>query len=157
MIVFGIDPGPTESAWATWDGEIILSMGMIKNSSMLGLIKINMFNPSAILMVEGIQSYGRVVGKETFDTCLMIGRILEAAHVPWEQMEQHILYRPAIKAYLCGTVRANDADIRGTLIKRLGKEVTRGCKNHIWSALSVAVVAYKIRSEKIHIEKRRIS
>jgi hypothetical protein len=92
---------------------------------------------------EMIASYGMAVGASTFETCVWIGRFIEVARV-----EVELIYRKDIKLFLCGTMRAKDANIRQALLDRIGPHGTKaqpgptyGIKSHTWAALAVAVFA----------------
>jgi hypothetical protein len=90
-----------------------------------------------------IASYGMAVGASTFETCVWIGRFIEVARVDVE-----LIFRKDIKLFLCGTMRAKDANIRQALIDKIGPQGTKktpgptyGIKSHSWAALAVAVYA----------------
>ena len=93
-----------------------------------------------------IACYGMPVGAETFETCLMIGRILEI----WERrnIPHRLVFRREVKMHLCGTMKAKDPNIRQALIDKLGVVGTKknpgplhGVSSHLWAALAVAVFA----------------
>lgn len=158
MIVIGIDPGPDASAFVVWDGVGIIDNAILGNQDMISFVKArNVKIAGYHFAIEGIQNFGKVVGKDVFKTCIMIGRILEAGGIGIDYEKLHIVYRPAIKAFLCGTVRAKDKDIRQALISILGKEVTKGVSSHIWSALAVAVYYYQNFISAANLKKREVS
>jgi hypothetical protein len=144
MRIFAIDPGPTESAYVEYDGVKPLDAGIIANES-LRLAVMDRHDCDA-LAIEGIACYGMAVGKETFDTCIWIGRFIER----WG-CKHTLVYRPDVKLHLCKSARAKDANVRQALIDRYGpsKAVAvglkkspgplYGIKSHMWSALAVAV------------------
>jgi hypothetical protein len=98
-----------------------------------------------------IASYGMPVGREVFETCLWIGRFVEA----WASRggEYRLVYRREVKLHLCESVRANDANIRAALIDRFGPGKPAaigtkkapgplyGLKGDEWAALGVALTA----------------
>jgi hypothetical protein len=93
--------------------------------------------------IEMIASYGMAVGASTFETCVWIGRFTEVARV-----EPVLCYRKDIKLFLCGTMRAKDANVRQALLDFVGPQGTKakpgttyGIKSHSWAALAVAVFA----------------
>lgn len=154
--VVGIDPGTEQSAGVILSGRHIRSAVWIPNADMLVWMR-NISGP-AVLAVEMVASYGMAVGQETFDTCLWVGRFVEA----WDQ-DWHLLYRkkanppfPAITMHLCKTTRAKDSNIRQALIDRFGpgKAAAIGTKKapgplhgisgDRWSALAVAVVCQDV-------------
>ncbi len=96
-----------------------------------------------------VGSYGASIGKTTFDTAIMIGRLEQTldSFVPVEKIP-----RQTIRAHLCPKVRANDKTVRDALISRFArfdKERGKGTRddrdffygvaNDIWSAFAVGV------------------
>src|SRR5678809_428964 len=65
--------------------------------------------------IEMIASYGMAVGREVFETCLWIGRFVQAA-----RGEHTLVYRRDVKMHLCGNNAARDSNIRQALIDRFG-------------------------------------
>jgi len=154
--VVGIDPGTEQSAGVILSRRVIMKSVWLPNSDMLRWLRD--FPAPAVLAVEMVASYGMAVGQETFDTCLWVGRFVEA----WDQ-DWHLLYRkkanppfPAITMHLCKTTRAKDTNIRQALIDRFGpgKAAAIGVKRKPgplygisgdkWSALAVAVVCQDV-------------
>lgn len=97
------------------------------------------------LAIEMIASYGMPVGREVFDTCVWIGRFVQAWNAP-----HTLVYRRDVKMFLCGNNTAKDGNIRQALIDRYGgKDAAIGNKrapgplygisNDVWSALAVGV------------------
>src|SRR5699024_5972970 len=101
--------------------------------------------PGERLVVEMIASDGMPVGREVFETCLWIGRFIQAAG------GAELVYRRDVKLHLCGSARAKDANIRQALIDRFGPGREKaigikaqpgplyGFKRDMWAALAVAV------------------
>jgi hypothetical protein len=142
--LLAIDPGPTESAFVVFNGERITELGIEPSRELLTRFHRETFDVEH-LAVEGIQSYGMAVGKEVFDTCIWIGRYIEAA-----QAGHTIVYRSEVKLHLCKSARAKDPNIRAAILDRFGgKERAIGRKkapgplygvsSHCWSALAVAL------------------
>jgi len=106
------------------------------------------------IAIEMIASYGMAVGRTTFETCVWIGRFIEAMARENHNTDNHTLvYRKDVKMTLCGSMRAKDANIRRELLDRYpetggGKTPQIGTKpkpgplygvsSHAWSALAVA-------------------
>ncbi|CAB4218380.1 hypothetical protein UFOVP1596_18 [uncultured Caudovirales phage] len=142
MKILAIDPGTTESAYVVWDGQLIHAKGKIINADLKGLLHHCEAN---VMAVEMIASYGMPVGKEVFETCLFIGKLLER----WEALERlpaELIYRKDIKIHHCGSMKAKDGNIRQALIDRFGVPgtkkqpgITYGVSNDIWSALAIGV------------------
>lgn len=151
MRILAIDPGNTMSAWCELvDGEPV-SAGKEPNAEVLHHVRNGWAPDGAPLAIEMIASYGMAVGREVFETCLWIGRFMEA----WEARggTVRLVYRKDVKLFLCHTVRATDSNIRAALLDRFGpgREVAvgtkrapgplYGIKGDEWSALAVALTA----------------
>ena len=105
------------------------------------------FEKAVIETIVG--SYGASIGRTTFDTAIMIGR-LEQALFSFVKVEK--IPRQTIRAHLCPKCRANDKTVRDALIERFAlfdKERGKGTKNKrdffygfsadMWSAYAVGV------------------
>lgn len=148
-ITLAIDPGNEQSAWCVLMDGRPTSAGKDLNASVLQLLRMEPMD--RLLAVEMIASYGMPVGREVFETCLWIGRFVEA----WASRggEYLLVYRREVKLHLCESVRANDANIRAALIDRFGPGKTAaigtkktpgplyGLKGDEWAALGVALTA----------------
>ncbi len=96
-----------------------------------------------------IACYGMAVGKSVFDTCVWIGRFIQAWHKDYTK-----IYRRDVKIFLCNSPRAKDGNVRQAIIDRYppdgdGKIPQIGTKkkpgqlfgihDDIWAALGVAM------------------
>ena len=153
-MILALDPGPEKTAYVWMAGDFIISSGYVSNQMMLAIIddyvdsRNKGYESPSLLCVEMISSYGMPVGAEVFETCVWIGRFIEA----WDGHYRKI-YRKDVKLALCGNMRAKDPNVRQALIDRFGpgKEKAIGTKAHrgplygisgdMWSALAIAVVA----------------
>ena len=136
--ILAIDPGTVQSAYVYWDSgqKVITDKGILLNQDMVKYLT-SYYKPGSNMddvVIEMIASYGMPVGKEVFNTCVWIGRFYQASLYP-----VHLIYRKEVKMFLCGNMRAKDANIRQALIDMLGKDVTKGVSKDVWSALAVAV------------------
>lgn len=156
MIVLAIDPGTTHSAFVVYDGRRPTDYGKLENEFLRadithsGTTGARFYNVDSIA-VEMIASYGMPVGYEVFDTCVEIGRILEAWTHAWRYPKPAtLIYRKDVKLHLCNSPRANDASIRQALIDRyggkeraIGRKASQGplygISADVWSALAIAV------------------
>lgn len=142
--MIAIDPGPAQSAWVQYDGSQVLAAGIESNDDVLRRIYCE-WGADEELVIEMIASYGMPVGREVFETCVWIGRFMEAAG------GAELVYRKDVKLHLCGSPRAKDANIRQALIDRFGPGKDKaigtkakpgplyGFKADMWAALAVAV------------------
>ena len=142
MRFYAIDPGYTQSAWILMDDRWPLRFGIDTNENVIELVR----QREAPLVVEMIASYGMPVGREVFETCLWIGRFIEAAKGVHTK-----IYRKDVKMTLCNSTRAKDANVRQALIDRYGPGKERavgvkarpgplyGFKADLWAALGVGV------------------
>ena len=148
MKIFAIDAGTENSAFVIYKtGGGIIDHGIVPNTEMRQLLIGREYD---IVSCEMIACYGMPVGASTFVTCLWIGRFMEVART-----EFLLVYRKDIKLFLCGSMRAKDANIRQALIDRLGPQgttknrgATYGIKSHTWAALAVAVFTAETKTKK---------
>lgn len=149
--ILALDPGPAMTAWCELvDGEPSRT-DKVSNLDLLTSIRSGLMGAADVFAVEMIASYGMAVGKEVFETCLWIGRFVEAYESKYAPAL--LIYRRDVKLFLCESNRANDANIRAALIDRFGpgkdKAIGKkscpgplyGIKGDEWSALAVAVTA----------------
>lgn len=153
MRLLAIDPGTEQSGYCVFDGDTVTASGVMPNTEMLAYVQRGHFEINAHkLAIEMIASYGMPVGREVFETCLWIGRFVQAWHNP---DAVQLIYRRDVKTHLCGTAKAKDANIRQALLDRFprtggGKTPQVGTKaapgplygvsTHAWAALAVAML-----------------
>ena len=147
-MLLAIDPGNEESAYVLYDGSArtIADKGKSPNTEVLELVwSTSVWVNADHLAIEMIASYGMPVGREVFETCVWIGRFIQAWRRP-----HALVYRRDVKLHLCGSPRAKDGNVRTALIDRWGgkdKAIGRkkspgplyGVSADIWQALAVAV------------------
>ena len=151
MNILAIDPGPTHSAWVLYDpvARAVLNHGKDRNDD----VRRALYEDDTPLVIEGVASYGRPVGMETFNTCIWIGRFIEAIPDPGSAK---LIYRRDVKRHLCGTEnKVNDAVIRQRLIDLWGGKAAAigrkaspgplyGLHADEWQALALAVTCAEI-------------
>ena len=150
MKIIAIDPGSEKSAYVYYENGNIILHGILENEDMIEQLGTDIYSDEDELVIEMIASYGMPVGKSVFETCVWIGRFIQA----WRPMPAHKIYRSEVKIYLCNSMRAKDGNIRQALIDRYpatggGKCPQIGTKKEpgplygvskdIWSALAMAV------------------
>ncbi len=157
-MIFAIDPGPIHSAWCEYvDGRVRNSAIEANATVRQRLIeRRRKWNFGSQLAIEMIACYGMPVGADTFDTCVWIGRFIEASNT-----DPALVYRKDVKMHLCHTMRAKDANIRQALLDlfpatgggktpQVGTKKQPGplfgVKSHVWAALAVAVTLEAQRS-----------
>lgn len=145
-MICAIDPGPQFSAYVLYADGAIEAKGKVPNEELIEMLRSDdgVLSFADVLAVEMIASYGMPVGREVFETCVWIGKFIEASGVGVE-----LVYRKDVKLHLCGNPRAKDGNIRQALIDRfggpaaIGKKATPGVlygiSADIWAALAVAV------------------
>lgn len=145
MNVLAIDPGSTDSAYVILGEDYKpIAHEKVPNETLLAHIQTDFIEHGITdLAVEMIASYGMPVGKEVFETCVWIGRFLQAAdYIPVKRF----IYRKDEKMNLCGSMKAKDGNIRQALIDRFGIVGTKrapgwwyGFSKDQWSAAAVGV------------------
>lgn len=149
MSILAIDPGTDQSAFIVWDGRATKT-GFVPNAELLAMIR-HRWDLFESVAVEMVACYGMPVGREVFETCLVIGRILEICDsIP---TPARLVYRRDIKLHLCGSARAKDGNVRQALIDKHGAPGTKkqpgatyGISGHLWAALAVADYAAETRT-----------
>lgn len=136
VILLAIDPGPVESAFVVWNGSDIGEYGKVSNAEMLSMCQ----DHGEACVIEMIASYGMPVGAEVFETCVWIGRFMEAFG------GADRLTRIQVKSHLCHSARAKDGNVRQAVIDRLGSPGTKrspgatyGISGDCWQALALAL------------------
>lgn len=156
-MLLAIDPGNTQSAYCLLDKDRKpVEHGKVPNEQLMEYVRHyrenhpeNAYRLDAVV-IEMVASYGMAVGKEVFWTCVMVGRLTEAAesiHVPVDY-----IYRMEEKMTLCHDSRAKDTNIRQALIDRYAKHDLKngkgtkqnpdwfyGFANDTWSAYAVGI------------------
>lgn len=102
--------------------------------------------------IEMIASYGMAVGQSVFETCVWIGRFIQALEDNYYNDSLKFIYRKDEKMNLCGSMKAKDSNIAQALIDRFapntpnkGKGTKKepgwfyGFKKDIWQAYAVGV------------------
>lgn len=136
--VLAIDPGNIYTAFFFLRGDQTIGrFGKVLNSEARTVLKTATYD---FLAVEAVASYGMAVGKEVFETCIQIGRLVEAAPVP-----ACLITRLEIKLAICRSPKANDSSIRTALIDAYGMPGTKkspgktyGITADCWAALALA-------------------
>ena len=149
-MIVGIDPGPAQSGWVVLNDRKLEACGVTDNHGIAVMIHERWLEDIAI---EMIASYGMAVGKETFETCVWIGRFMEATGDP-ERVR--LIFRKDVKIHVCDNAHAKDSNVRqalidmfpptgGGAIKQIGTKKQPGplygMNTHAWAALAVAVTA----------------
>lgn len=151
MLIWACDPGTLQSALVVVDVShvykqpIVVEACTVLNAALLPRLETAPLGST--LVIEGMESFGMPVGYEVLETCVWIGRFLQC----WPNPNAHRLTRRQVKLHLCGSMQANDAHVRTTLLDRFGpgKELAigttkrrgplYGLKGHEFSALAVAM------------------
>lgn len=152
-MIIALDPGTIETAviCINLTSKRFVHEGVKNNEDVLIQIKALKRTRTAddVLAIEMVACYGMPVGHEVFETCVWIGRFIEA----WDGRYE-LIYRKDVKIHFCNDSRAKDPNIRQALIDRFGPVGTKnnpgvlyGIKSHLWAALAVGV--YYADSEKI--------
>lgn len=154
MITIGIDPGTTESGYVILDQGAIRESGVIVNAEMLELVK---RVDSDVLAIEWIQAMGMAVGKEVFETCMWVGRFVQASRTTAETVR--LIPRNKIKLHHCNSNRAKDANIAAALREKYGEKGTKkapgfffGVNSHAWQACAVAFYVHEGATHKDEIQ-----
>lgn len=150
-MILALDPGTTQTGWVLFDGRRVTDSGVMPNARLLEAVK---KSDASLLAIEMIASYGMPVGREVFETCVWIGRFVQAWRAP---DDVRMVYRKDVKMHLCGSARAKDPNVRQALIdlfppsgggacRQIGTKSQPGplygVSSHAWPALGVAVTEH---------------
>lgn len=150
--IYGVDPGTTTTGWVLWNGHSVIDgAAEERNEDFLErLRRAADANMGAPMYIEMIASYGMPVGKETFQTCVWIGRFTEVWDIlgyPWQYC-----YRTNIRTHHCHDARAGDSNVNAALRDKYGSKGTKKnpgpmhkVSSHMWSALAVACYALETK------------
>lgn len=165
MIVFAIDPGNINSAYAVMQTRTdqdyeLLEFGKHTNKECMAKMldwAEGDFQPD-VIVIERVASYGLAVGKEVFETCEWIGRFSQEGE---KYIKVDYIYRKDEKITICGSMKAKDSNIRQALIDRFATKDFKngkGSKNDpdyfygvskdCWAAIAVAVSYLDIEKEQ---------
>lgn len=152
--LLAIDPGNTESGWVLIDADTRrpVEHGKTPNTRLIELVAgPGMHTDHAT--IEMVASYGMAVGADVFETCVWIGRYVEAIR-RYQLVNPRLIYRRDIKLHHCHTAKAKDSNIRQALVDRFapgqpnhGKGTKanpgwfHGFRADIWQAYALAVYA----------------
>jgi hypothetical protein len=109
------------SAFLVYDGTKPVEFGKVPNAELLARIQAGN-DVGCHLAIESMVSYGQMVGQEVFDTCVWIGRLIEAWSAHHGDKSYTFHRRADIKSHICGSAKANDSGVREALIYRFGGE-----------------------------------
>lgn len=120
MIVMGIDPGPTHSAYAlVREDYSLVTAAKVPNAQIAVTDRYSgSLNDLAHVAIEGIACYGRPVGRETFETAYMVGEcrlLCRLANVAYT-----IYARPEYANAIAGCGKVTDAVLYQALRLRFG-------------------------------------
>lgn len=135
--IVAIDPGPTESAWIQYDTE----SGPEDFAFEINEVIVETLATRALLVdtlvIEKMQHYGSgmPIGDSVLDTCIWIGQFKQE----FGRHRTVLIPNPVIRAQLCRSIRASQANIHQALVDRFGgkdKAVggvkCRKCKGKGW-------------------------
>ena len=164
-MILGIDPGNELSAYCLCDYDTLkpISFGKVDNETIMSDV-LPQINDYAIecVAIEHMQGYNMSVGKEVFETCIFIGRMLERITHIQSNIKILPIYRKDEKLAICGNLKANDTIIRHTLIDMFAKHDLKNGKGTVknkdwffgfradcWSAYAVCYTAKMQEEGKI--------
>lgn len=152
-MILCIDPGNEKSGWATVaPGPALIDCGKDANADVRERVCEGAFEA---LILEGIQSYGKPVGRSIFGTAQWLGRYWECAAA--RELPVVCVFRPEVFRAVTGCMRGGDRILRHVLSLRFGKETARklgGKGSDTWSAFALGVYYWdRIRLGRGPIQK----
>lgn len=132
MIILAIDPGPTKSAWLTFDTETDdpVNWGHDTNEAVLDNINYQDVVYAERLVLEQVAAMGMDVGKDVFETVFWTGRFFQGWNERMRYSEtrekmDHAdrIKRMEVKMHICHDSRAKDKNIRQSIIDMYGGDI----------------------------------
>jgi hypothetical protein len=154
--LLAIDPGPVMSAYVILDPADCRpdNFGKVPNDQLLDAVT----DFYGAVAVEMVASYGMAVGADVFETCVWIGRYIQAANC----LEPQRVKRLEIKLHHCHDSKAKDSNITQALIDRFapgqpnrGKGTKAGpgwfygFAADVWQAYALAVYVADTRYRRL--------
>lgn len=147
---FAIDPGPVVSGYYGVSTSGTIKAGVMDNEILLQLLPACSLHHDC-LAIEMMEARGMPLGKESLETVFWAGRFYQK----WQPGNVWYVFRRDVKLYLCGSVRAKDANIRQALIdiygppdtKKRPNPATAGVKSHAWAAMAVWHYASTVQTD----------
>ena len=159
--ILAFDPGNVETAYCLIDTETRkpIEFAKVPNGEALRYLYNQFDEEIDAVVIEMVASYGMAVGASVFQTCVMIGRLTEAAKYTGREVDY--IYRIEEKTVICHDSKAKDANIRQALIDRFaqhdfknGKGTKKnpdwfyGFRADMWSAYAIAVTYLDMQKEE---------
>ena len=164
--IVAIDPGSVHNGWVLFQSQAVTPidfiaapgtvkrMGECDEKGMVEILDALIRRQTdALLVVEMVGHYGKGMpaGKDVYDTCVWIGRLLEH----WRPKQWMKVERTPVRVHLCGSAKAKPPNVRRALLDRWpgsggGATPQIGTKpkpgplrgmvgDHMWAALAAAV------------------
>jgi hypothetical protein len=150
--ILAIDPGNTHSGWVIIDATTRRPTAFGKTLNTELILDISRGNLAADrTVVEMVASYGMAVGADVFETCVWIGRFLEADRRRCGRLPELVKRQP-VKVHHCHSTKAKDTNVRQALVDRFAPGRTNhgkgtraepgwfyGFHADVWQAYALAV------------------
>jgi len=155
MLLLSVDTGTTQSAYTFVDTNTykIEESGKVDNEKMMEIARYGYYDACVI---EMFSSYGMRVGKEVFESVVMVGRLMEAVYYT-KGFNAVRIERNKVKQYVCqkgGSCK--DADVIQVLKDRFGEKGTKanpgfffGVKADAWQAFSTGVAYIDMQKDGV--------
>ena len=148
--IIAIDAGTTESGYVVFNKKPlgIIDKGKISNEELLQKLIEKKYEYT---ILEMVQSYGMAVGNTVFETCVWIGRFIQANAKTYCKR----YYRKEPKVYFASSTKVNDKILRSIMIDIWGNKGTKkkpggtyGFTKDAWQALVIGTL-FIAKSKKL--------
>lgn len=160
-MIFAVDPGNVQSAYVSVPNNFaqVYGFGKIDNTVLIDMLVALPHNEDVTVAIEMIACYGQRVGREVFETCVMIGRIAQKC----DELGLPYIYifRKEEMQVLCEGQNNGDSGIRRALIERYARHDLKngkgtkknpdffyGFSKDVWAAMAVAVACNELHMGK---------
>lgn len=160
-LIMGIDPGPTESAYAIVRPDYTLVMAeKLPTLGLYTMIAHAEQHGVRAVVIEGLTCYGeRIIGRETWETAYVVGDVRTLADrygLPWTLYD-----KPTYANAIAGTGKVTDAMLYQALRLRFGASTKDGPlyglrgHNDLRSAYAIAVYYLDCQARPAQVKGRQ--
>lgn len=158
-MLIAIDPGCYDSGVVVMNGDRIISAEQRNNDGLISQVQCY-----SEVIIESLHFMGGSVGREVLDTCVWVGRFMQAAGP--ERVT--LIRRDDLRYHWVQNSAANDASVRAAVIDHYGgKEIAIGTKKnpgplygisgHCWQALALGLAYQRGCRSKVFTRKDKIA
>lgn len=153
MKVLGIDPGPSDFAWAVYDSDVDdITLWGVSPYLMDAITDISVefidsdeidLTICRVIGIERVRSYGQIIGNSILETAEVVGALEQESH-SFGGCIAHLIPRRTIVAHLTGSAVGGDKQVNARVNQICPNfaKVRKGLNGHHRAAAAVAITCY---------------